>query len=171
MLGVGLTAPDLEVTEEALARARRTQAGIAAWDEAVAASRSTARVAPAWRRYGPDLERLTEACEYADRAIRGVRVLARRASVAVEDGYSDAHLGGLISELGESVQLLGDLLGSGADATQVVPRLTRIAGGLGLRGETDPVRHTLISLLRSATVDVMRTAGADHRAALAALPS
>lgn len=169
LLGRGVAVGDEDLAQESLARARRTQGGIAAWEESVAATQSTARVAPAWRRHREELEALADSCEFADRAIRGSRVLARRAAVAISEGYRDEELGGYITEAGALSDRLAQTFAAGTDPRGVLPGLVELAGSLGLRGQTDPVRHTLLSLLRSVTLDLMRTAGASQSEAVSAL--
>lgn len=169
LLARGLRAGDGALAREALDRARRTQSGLGIWGDAVAASSSTARISPAWRRHASDLVLLADAWEYTDRTIRTARVLARRGAVAVESGFVDPALAGLVGELGLALRRLGAAFAAGEDPARVVPELVDLAGRLGTRTERDPVRHALVSLLRSATFDTLRAAGATEADAVRAL--
>lgn len=168
-LGAGLRAADAAPVADALTRARSTQALLVAWEASVSASGSTARLSPAWRRRVGDVADLADECEFTDRAIRTTRVLARRAAVTVAEGRSDEVVATLLGELGAVTRDLGGIVGAGRDRADVVPTLRSIAARLGTVGERDPVRHTLTSLLRSITFDLLRTAGLDERAAAEAL--
>lgn len=167
-LGQALATGDTDLAEESLARARRTQHGIAEWEEAVAATTSTAKLAPGWRRHRAELVRLSDSCEFVDRAIRGSRVLARRSSIAIENGFRDEALAGWIEQVGLVAGRLGTAYASGAKIRVVLPALADVAHSLDLTGERDPMRHTLVSLLRSVTLDLMRAAGATQAEAVAA---
>ncbi|GMA30269.1 FUSC family protein [Litorihabitans aurantiacus] len=168
-LGRGLHTGDGVAVQTALDRARSTQAKLVAWEASVSASGSTAKLSPAWHRHVAAVADLADACEYTDRAIRTTRVLARRSAVAVREGWSDGEVAGLVEELGIVARRLGGLIGSGRTGDGAAAELAEIAARLGTAGERDPVRHTLLSLLRSATFDLLRAAGQDEAAATRAL--
>ncbi|PWD51836.1 hypothetical protein C8046_15480 [Serinibacter arcticus] len=168
-LGRGLHRGDPESVADALQRARSTQALLVSWEGAVSSASATARFSPAWHRHVGTVADLADACEFTDRAIRTTRVLARRAAVAVADGHADERLAGVVEELGVVTRRLGALIGSGRDAAEAVPELRAVAEQLGTAAERDPVRHTLLSLLRSVTFDLLRAAGQDERQAAEAL--
>lgn len=165
MLGASLRVPEEAEVLDALARARATGRQLATWEAADEAARSTVRLSPAWRRFLPELTRLTAACEFTDRAIRTTRVLARRQVVLAREAWHDDELAGLVEELAIATRRLGAHIGAGRDDAHVRGELTGIATRLRTSGERDPVRHTVLSLLRSLTFDLLRAAGADEREA------
>lgn len=168
-LGRGLHTGESAAVADALERARSTQALLVAWEAAVSASGTTARFSPAWHRHVTDVADLADACEYTDRAIRTTRVLARRTAVAVREGHTQEQLAGVIEELGIVTRRLGALIGAGRGGAEAVAELRAVAGQLGTVGERDPLRHTLVSLLRSVAFDLLRVAGEDEASATAAL--
>ena len=168
-LGRGLHTGEAAHVADALERARSTQALLVAWEAAVAASGTTAKLSPAWHRHATDVADLADACEYTDRAIRTTRVLARRAAVAVREGHTDEQLGGVIEELGIITRRLAALMGAGRGGLEAAGDLRSLALRLGTAGERDPLRHTLVSLLRSITFDLLRVAGENEAAATEAL--
>lgn len=168
-LGRGLHTGDGAAVADSLDRARSTQAMLVAWESAVSASSSTAKLSPAWHRHVAAVADLADACEFTDRAIRTTRVLARRSAVAVREGWHDEQVAGIVEELGIVTRRLGGLVGAGRPGSEAAEDLREIAARLGTTGERDPVRHTLLSLLRSVTFDLLRAAGQDERAAAEAL--
>lgn len=165
----GLRTGEPAPARAALEVARRTQVDLAAWDETMLAVRSTARLAPAWRRYGPELAALAQASEYTERASRSLRVLVRRTAVAIEDGHRDGDLGELVADLAVLMRRLADQVGTVDGAAPVAAELVAFAGRLDTRAERDPVRHALVSLLRSVTFDLLRAAGLTDADAVAAM--
>lgn len=170
ILGEAIRRGDHDRANEALGRGRQTQALLARWEEAVRAASAQAKVSPAWHHKIADLTYLGESLEYTDTAIRNIRPLARRTAAAVNEGFRDERTGVLVSELGDATSALASAIGTGSDPRAVLPALATVAGQLDTRHELDPVRHTLLALLRSATFDLMLAAGATRSEALAAMP-
>lgn len=158
---------------QALNRARRTQGLLVEWGEAVDAAVSTARLSPAWRRHSPELDRLTQMCEYTDRAIRTTRVLARRVGT-VQQGAGGVGIGVTVARLAELCEQIAAATVAPAEqrehlAEDVRRDLIDLAAGLRTHGEQDPDRYTLVSLLRSVVFDLLRVGGCTDTQARAAL--
>lgn len=167
-LGRAVSEGNSAAADNGLERGRQTTAGIVAWEASVASSRSTSRVAPAWRKHRRELHQMAQACEFADRAVRGTRVLARRVVAEVRKGFVSEPLGGEIDELGLATRRLSEALGSGQDPEPVRIVLKQIARRLNLESITDPKVHTMVSLMRSITLDLLRAAGVSYSEAVAA---
>ncbi|TNU76412.1 hypothetical protein FH969_03270 [Miniimonas arenae] len=169
LVGRALAQGDTVAAAESLRRGRATQGLLVAWAEAVTASGSTARISPAWRRHAHELVVLDAASEFTDRAVRTSRVLARRAGVSVREGVRDPCLAGLVEEVGLAARRLGVALGEGREPIAPREDLEAVAVRLDTRGERDPGRHVVLTLLRSITFDLLRVAGCTEAQATAAL--
>jgi len=153
--------------QTALVRGRSLQPALTALEDAVAASASTARLSPAWRRFRADLDELADAAEHADRAVRSSRVLARR--VATAGGVRDEEIAQRCEALEAGASRLAGAFGGRRDPAAARALLEQTAATLVITGERDPMRHTLTSLLRSVAFDLLLAAGASEAEATRAL--
>lgn len=156
-LAQSLRTGDVEQARSALTRGRSTQRSLSALTEAVSAAGSTARLSPAWRRHKTELEWLADSAEHTDRAVRTARVLARR--VVAADGLVDEEIAGRCEALAAGSARLAETFARGHDPAAAQDLLARSASVLVIAGETDPMRHTLTSLLRSVAFDLECAAG------------
>jgi hypothetical protein len=85
-LATGLDERDLDVTEDALATVRGTDAFVRELDSALLAGRETVRLAAPRRRSGEQLDRYDRTLPQLDYAVRDARVLARHATRALRAG-------------------------------------------------------------------------------------
>ena len=143
----------------ALAGARGIDEHIAALDDAFAAGRETARLAPPRRRAREQIERYGRTLAQIDFAVRNTRVLARHALHLLRAGRSSPpELAGAVGELGAAVWELAaayDEPERSADAR----RLARSAAGRAAavserRG--DPALAEIAGQVRSTAVDLVR---------------
>lgn len=148
----------------ALERARALEPTLALWQEALASGRETTRLSllrddrdEYWRR-GLQLSRgLT-------RGTRNLRVLIRRASVALQAGQSlPACLPALLEELADAVR---------SEPTAACDRLLQLAGKLDPEtlGAASLSGQIVVGQLRVAVVDLLEGLGLEHDRARNALP-
>ena len=170
-LAAGLRTHDAERVGAALDRARGTQGLLEDWAASAQAGLLNTRIDAASRRFRDDFRTLVRQAEMLDRAVRSVRVLARRA-IAVP---ADAELDGVAELLGRSAratQVLAAVVGAGSDPTPARTALREaafLADPVAL-GEAGWQVQSLVMLMRSPLVDLLEAAGVAPEDARAALP-
>lgn len=172
----GLETRDSELIRTALQDARDTQPAIDMVEEQLAGARELVRISPFYRRRRPEEVELARILHPLDNGIRNIRVLARRAIVAVDDSLDvPPALIAQVDSMGEALEVLARRLaadpGAPSDAEvhrelrSVSARLKReLVTGSGL---TETV---LLAQMRSILVDMLQVAGLSKISALAALP-
>jgi len=187
-LASGLRDGDRDDVDEALARARASQAVLDQWRDVAADVSAGARVSPAHRRHLPELRALQAAAVSADRTMRSVRVLARRCGAlvdTVEDARAaapdDASRGAdddvlalatLVDDIAVAAHELGDAFGAGRHPARAQALLEDVVRRLDPRAaspESWAVQATVL-LLRSLVVDMRETSGLGPRLAREGLP-
>lgn len=172
----GLDRRDSDLIRSALQDARDTQPAIDAVSEQLAGARELVQISPFYRRRRPEEIMLTGVLNPLDNAIRNIRVLARRAIVAVDDQVDvPPALSSLIAGLADALELLTQRVAADSDAPSdaVVHRELRAVASRAKRelvtgsGLTETV---MLAQLRSILVDVMQVAGLSKISALATLP-
>ena len=161
-------AGDAERAREALAHARSTQTRLDALRAAAADGLEVLRVSPFRRRAGHGVRSVAALAEPLDRAVRNVRVLARRLAVTTDrhEPVPPALLD-LVDSLAAASLRLGEDLAEVRDPTPAVQALAAVA-----RDSVDVPRSTLssdvvLAQVRSTTVDLLQVAGLDdHEVAL-----
>ncbi|WP_289033943.1 aromatic acid exporter family protein [uncultured Arsenicicoccus sp.] len=158
---------DLDACEEALAAARATERDLTALRGFSADSLEVMRVTPFHRRHRPAVEEVANLMEPMDRAIRNMRVLIRRATVALQnaehvpDRYTDA-----IDRLAEAVDHISDALSAGELSEELEPELLEIGR---LTRDPDPdatlSAEVIRAQLRSIVVDLLQVLGLSFDAA------
>lgn len=176
-VATGLDGRDGTTVEAALQRARGTQATLDALRGDLAAGREIAQIAPLRWRSRDRVARLQAMTSPVDHAARNVRVLARRALVAVrDDELVDERIAVRLRELADAVGLLASIVrsepGSGTGLGTAATALRTVAAGLSADLGVDgglSVR-VVVAQLRSTVVDLLQAAGAGRISALASLP-
>lgn len=172
----GLEQQDSEIIRSALQDARETQPAIDAIDEQLAGARELVRISPFYRRRRPEEVELTRLLDPLDNGIRNIRVLARRAMVAVDDQVDvPPALSSLARALGYALEVLARRIAAEADAPTAaeVHRELRAVSARAKRelvpgaGMTETV---MLAQIRSVLVDMMQVAGLSKISALATLP-
>lgn len=159
-IAAALEARSVDRSDEALQRARATESTLTEFREALGAGREIARIAPFRRRSRGHLMQYVDAADHIDHAVRNVRVLARRAVVAVQRNEAFAPgLPAAIRRLGEAVRTLRNELGKGAE-----PRAARqgLVDAVGLAtAAVGPgfSANVMIAQIRSAAHDLLRASG------------
>lgn len=148
---------DTEGAAAALEAARGLQPELDDLRETAAEATAVARLAPLRRRHRPGVREISTLVEPLDFAIRNVRVLARRAEVALSDeesvpeGYVD-----LVDELAMAAQHISDELAADRSAAEAREDLVHLArhstwghrdAGLSAEVMRAQVRSTVVDLL------------------------
>jgi uncharacterized membrane protein YgaE (UPF0421/DUF939 family) len=163
---------DRELAERSLVRARGLDALEARFEEAVSASRETARFAPSRRRARGRIDFYAQAAGQVDLAIRNVRVLARAAVRGVRlDENMPPEVAVAVRELAEAVRALRAALEDPSLADAVRPHALRAAGRATLVLErTGNLSVTVVvAQVRSTAVDLLRGSGMSYDDALEAV--
>jgi len=136
-----LSHSDSTLAWHALIRGRNCQPMVDAMRQTLRSSGEVANLAPAYRRYRDDVDRLVQAVDFIDLALRNSRVFARRLTSAINHAaLSD-----------EATENIADVLLETAAAVDEL--------GLGLAEVNDSVRR---AHLRTARVELTETAGRLH---------
>lgn len=163
---------DPAASSRALTRGRDTQELIDSWQKSVKIARESARISPAGRRYAADVNRLARACTFLDRAMRLLRVVARRMSSALADQSPRLALANAITEIAVGTRALRSAVNDGTSRDDAA-RLLRLAAGKLQPGALHPQdlqAETIVLLLRPMVVDLLQAAGVGLAQARAALP-
>lgn len=170
-LAAGLRTGDEALLRDALARGRATQGLLEDWAASAAAGLQNTRLDAASRRYRQDFRRLVLQAELVDRAVRSVRVLARRAvAVPDQDGLED--VAELLGQAARATQVLAAVVGAGSEGAPARAALREAAelADPGALGEHGWQAQSLVMLVRSPLVDLLEAAGATQAEAREALP-
>ncbi|MGB5951456.1 MAG: FUSC family protein [Ornithinimicrobium sp.] len=169
---MGLQERDLERVRSALDAARDLQPEMEDLEEAASEGVAVAKLAPLRRRHRPAVHIVDQLLFPLDLAIRNVRVLVRRAEVALTDDeqvperYID-----LVDELAMAAQHISDELSEGRagqeareDLVNLARRSTWSSRGAGLSAEV------MRAQVRSIVVDLLRLTGLSAKEAIARVP-
>ncbi|PFG44446.1 uncharacterized membrane protein YgaE (UPF0421/DUF939 family) [Isoptericola jiangsuensis] len=170
----GLHGTDVDELASALVRGRASEPVLADWIQTAHRSAEMARVSVN-RARRDDIVRLAAQAVLVDRAMRSVRLLARRAPTVVGPDGSWPAVGQtaeVLERAAAGVRLLAGALAAGTSTERALDVLTATArqadphslGGGDLRVAS------LALLLRSPLVDLLEASGADPRDARALLP-
>ncbi|WP_245579735.1 FUSC family protein [Brevibacterium album] len=164
---------DPQAARRALSRARDSQGYVDSWRASLRISEETARINANSRRYAAEVSRLGRACEFADRALRLIRVILRRAVTATERGRVDPILAEASGQLAEGARRLRLALLEGGDRSEAEEVFTAAARTLrpapGLRADLE--QTTMLLLFRPLAVDLLQAAGCSLEEANAHLPA
>ncbi len=173
VLARGLRTGDHEDLRDALARGRTTQPLLEEWLASARAGYENTRIDASTRRYREDFVLLERQAVLIDRAVRSVRVLARRVEGLGPDAGRDLSI--VAPVVGETAQAVQELAGALLNGTDLggPRRALEAAAALadpGQLGETDWYVQSLVVLMRSPIVDLLEATGASPEEARAALP-
>jgi len=171
LTAAGLRSGSATDQELAMSRARGSQLILDEWRTTSIESLNTARVVASARRFRSELAHIENARVLVDRAMRSVRVVARRVSYTPQSQATEqvAHL---MDRMSEAVTELGTALAVGREP-KVALRLLEDLGKTadpGALGETNWHAQSLILVLRSAIVDLAEASGASPQVARDMLP-
>ncbi|MGX1858329.1 FUSC family protein [Dietzia sp. NPDC055340] len=172
----GLETRDSDRIRRALQDARDTQPAIDAIEEQLAGARELVKISPFYRRRRPEEVTLAAVLNPLDNGIRNIRVLARRAIVAVDDQVDvPPALVALLRSLSDAVELLARRVANDPDApkdAQVHRELRAVASRAKRELLFDPglTETVMLAQVRSVLVDMMQVAGLSKISAVATLP-
>lgn len=170
VLARGLRRGDAEDVSAALVRGRASEPALDEWRSTASSARELARVSVG-RVHRDDLAELERQAVLVDRAMRGTRVLARRALAVAADTHDLRPVADLVSRFAEGARSLATAIGAGHDtaaAREVLLVAARAADPVTV-GAGDWQVQSLVVLLRSPLVDALEAAGASPQEARDAL--
>lgn len=164
-----LEATDADARQVGLLRGRAAQGSLESWTSATAEALDTAKLSASGRRHVPELTNAVHQAVLAERALRSIRVLARRVSYQVLN--DDGHLAGLLEDSADACRLLADDITSARTPHHALAAFRQLAQRCdpGGAGEGDWQTQSLILLLRTPIVDLLEAAGASPQEARDAL--
>lgn len=172
----GLEGHDSERIGDALQSARDTQAAIDSLREQIEGGREITRISPFYLRRRSEIDEIAKLLNPLDNGVRNIRVLARRATTAVEDSV-EVHpkLVNLIDHLADGLEELLRYVARVPDAPDQVTltrQLRMVAAGLQreLVSEGGITEAVVLGQMRSILVDMLQVAGLSKISALATLP-
>ncbi|WP_430780578.1 FUSC family protein [Actinoplanes sp. G11-F43] len=160
-----LAAADHDALQAALERLRAAESTFAAFRTAIDAARENVAFAPArWRARGA-LAQYVEGAPHVTYALRNVRVLLRRALVALQDREPvPAVLPESIRHLGDAVELLRHEWDRGVEPSAARERALRAVAESG-RAYQEGVGYSggvVVAQTRTAVGDLLRATGVEH---------
>jgi uncharacterized membrane protein YgaE (UPF0421/DUF939 family) len=164
---------DTQLVTDALARARSSEHALDELRDLSAEGIAVVRLSPFRRRHLPAVQAIADLLEPLDRAIRNIRVLVRRASVAISAGeVVPAAYADLISSLADVTgEIAGELSerrlarGSRDTLTEIARSSSLAAPRAGLSAEV------MRAQVRSAVVDLLMLTGLTYDEAVARVPA
>jgi uncharacterized membrane protein YgaE (UPF0421/DUF939 family) len=173
LIARGLRTGSEDDIEAALVRGRASEAGYEEWLAAARAARDVARISARRRqRRLAELALLERQAVLIDRAMNGIRSLARR-TLAIPAGEHDlTPVAEIVTHVATGVRTLAEAIGAGRDPAVAREFLLMAAGTVDAHtvGDGDWQVQSMVLLLRSPLVDVLEVAGASPQAARDALP-
>jgi len=169
-----LAAGDPSRAEGALAQARGIDAGVRAFNDALAIAQETARLAPPRRRAIGHLELYAQAASQVDLAVRNTRVLARAAVSLVRDNEpGPPELSRALFDLAAAVRALSDNLDHRRPDLEARTRACALEAAAHATGVLDDRGQLLTTMvvgqIRLTATDLLRGSGLDLAAAQRAL--
>lgn len=171
-VGRGLRQHDMDELGAALVRGRASESVLADWQDAARRAEEIARVGVN-RAQRDDIHALVAQAVLVDRAMRSVRLLARRAPTVL--GTQRPQVGALADEVERfagGTRLLASAVGGGGtveDARRLLVDVAAAADPHAVGGDDLRVA-SLVVLLRSPVVDALEASGLDPRTAREHLP-
>ncbi|HWS31242.1 MAG TPA: FUSC family protein [Actinoplanes sp.] len=161
----GLAAGDAAALQGVLDRLRAAEGSFAAFGTAIAAARENVAFAPArWRARGA-LAQYVEGAPQITYSLRNVRVLLRRALIALQDAEPIPEtLPESIRHLGDAVELLRYEWDRGVEPVAARERALRAAAEAG-RAHHQGVGYSggvMVAQTRTAVGDLLRATGVEH---------
>ncbi|AEG45387.1 aromatic acid exporter family protein [Isoptericola variabilis] len=171
-LARGVRERDADELAAALVRGRASEPVLADWQDTARHAAELARVSVN-RVHRTEIRRLAAQAVLVDRAMRSVRVLARRAPLVVRTGAAELDaLADLLDRYASGVRTLAAALATGTGTDGARAELAAVAADADPRAvaEGQWQVQSLVLLLRSPVVDTLEAAGASAAQARDALP-
>ena len=163
---------DVQAAAQVLASARGTESLLRDLRTAADEGLSVIASSPFSRQHAPGVRKMVDLVEPLDRAMRSVRVLVRRVTVAVGRGEAlPTGYDQLMLDLADATDVIGRALAENASPEVGRTAVLRVAEETGRVPRTDSLAtETVLAQTRSAVVDLLQVTGLDVDAAIAALP-
>jgi uncharacterized membrane protein YgaE (UPF0421/DUF939 family) len=158
-LARGIRRADPDALNDALIRARGSQGVIDEWNTLVRDALEATRLTPSVLRHDDLLTRLQRASTLCDRAMRNLRVIARRSWSVSANMQDNDRVAGILEVTARASRDIGVAFGSNADLIRLRPQLLAVAGDLDPQAFTGWQTQTLVVLLRSLVVDLLELTG------------
>ena len=172
-LAAAASTGDAAAAATALGHARASDALIRELEDAAEEGMDAIATAPlAGRPHEVSVRRVADLVEPLDRALRGVRVLARRVVVAAADGEDvpPSYLAAL-EELGAAFEVVAHVLGDGGGPEIARPPVLAVGATTGRLERTGRLSvEVVLAQLRSIVVDLLQVTGMSLDDAIATLP-
>lgn len=161
LTAVGLRSGLEHEQDIAMARGRASEGILDEWRQVGKESLNTAVISASGRKHRTELAHNDAARVLVDRAMRSIRVIARRASYTPHSEASE-QVARILDQLAQASDALGADLSVGREPRQALSLLREIGATAapGAIGEKDFHAQSLILVLRSAIVDLAEASGA-----------
>ncbi|WP_165962965.1 FUSC family protein [Occultella glacieicola] len=155
----GIRLGDPDVLNDALVRARGSQGVLDDWSSLVRDALEATRLTPTALRHDDLLTRLQRGSTLCDRAMRNLRVIARRSWTVSENLRDRDRVADILEVTARASRDIGFAFESNADLIRLRPQLLAVAGELDPQAFTGWQTQTLVVLLRSLVVDLLELTG------------
>jgi hypothetical protein len=173
----GLLEQNSTKVSDSLSAVRDTQPQIDSLRDALAGGREISRISPLYWNSRKRLERIQNAADPLDNAVRNTRVLLRRSLTLVrDDEVLDPRLIDLVDQLGHATDVVRKMMladpGEQPDQAEALTSLRSVAKGARpeLVVGAGLSAHVVFAQLRSIVVDLMVVCGMQRISAIALLP-
>ncbi|WP_020106043.1 aromatic acid exporter family protein [Nocardia sp. 348MFTsu5.1] len=172
----GLRQMDQDRVRSALEHARGTQSGIDEMRTDLSGGKEISKISPLHWANHSRFDRLAAVADPLDNAVRNVRVLARRAAGAVENGEPiQPEIIELVADLGHASYVLNDMMLADpgqspdqADGARVLRSIAR-RSGKSLVADSGLTETVILAQVRSTLVDLLMVCGLTRVSAMATL--
>lgn len=158
----GLRDGDRRSAERGLEKARGLERELEQWQSSLESGLSVARISPVLRRQRAELDRHERVRRAMDLAVRNLRVIARSAAYATEDGLPRPIAADLLSDLIRGARIIGEGLDDIASEPTAREALRAVAARLDPgavlpgAGVTD---QNIVTAMRPLAVDLLTATG------------
>jgi uncharacterized membrane protein YgaE (UPF0421/DUF939 family) len=172
-LRLALRDVNIQVSDAALKKVRRSQPLIDNWKMSLDSAVAISRISPFLNKYRDELKGQVRLMRGMDLATRNLRVVIRRVDFLLKDGISRAYLADLCDQLHSAVSLMREGLSEPEALENAQLELVEIIRQLDPKrfGIADQIREaSVLLLLRPLVVDLLCATGMSEDEARAELP-
>lgn len=171
LLARGFRSGDVDDLDAALVRGRASEPALEEWQATATSAQELSRVSPVGRKHRTELGDIERQAVLVDRAMRSVRVLARRSRSVAGTEHDLLPVAAIVDRFAAGTRVLAEAIGAGRDPDAAREILAGTAAEADPRivGAGDWQVQSLVMLLRSPIVDTLEAAGMSPQDARAAL--
>jgi len=172
-LRLALRDVNIQVSDAALKKVRRSQPLIDNWKMSLDSAVAISRISPFLNKYRDELKGQVRLMRGMDLATRNLRVVIRRVDFLLKDGIARAYLADLCDQLHSAVSLMREGLSDPEALENAQQELVEIVRQLDPKrfGIADQIREaSVLLLLRPLVVDLLCATGMSEDEARAELP-